>query len=503
MEDHLKNITSGYRERIHRLGLFEPLYRLRNKQGKDKNGRPIDYYGLGMLMLLFFFEQMLMRKKAGARELARYYSGLVGNELLLDAQEYENLARTIINTFRPPGGKRCTHVFYNWETGKTEEVSYSYLKGAKHDLNAHSQYYVLDDHGLELVFATKEFFSEFQLSINQLLLRKQLEKGEFTSALRQIDEMRMNVEQLQQRIVKVKQEIQRNIISEETYQRYEQTIADVYQRLRRENEEFAELQAFVQETRDRLGYQRTDQRDEKAYQLILQIDIELGEVRHLHSLLLKQSIELNTTVLKSARESLYFVAIDSFNFDQEIVSKLVTTPLPLQAARRLVKPFLSLEKYQGWSALTAFEPQYIAGERTTDSGEQFLSLSPEEQKLQEQKIKQENFTLIMETIADLFAGLEELTLAELVEALEGNGQGYMLEHWSFYQFWLLLHQFSPLNLTNFSNDQDTVPFANAPRVFGHDVKQIIVTEQPEIIAVTRRYEMQNFKLRLEREKDAI
>lgn len=85
---------------------------------------------------------------------------------------------------------------------------YSYLKAAKHDLDTNTQYYVLDEHGLELVFATKEFFSEFQLSINQLLLRKQLEKGEFAGALRQIDEMHMNVEQLQQRI----------IISDETYQ---------------------------------------------------------------------------------------------------------------------------------------------------------------------------------------------------------------------------------------------------------------------------------------------
>jgi len=39
------------------------------------------------------------------------------------------------------------------------------------------KYYTLDEDGLELIFATKEFYTEFSLSISQLILRKQLEKG--------------------------------------------------------------------------------------------------------------------------------------------------------------------------------------------------------------------------------------------------------------------------------------------------------------------------------------
>jgi len=112
----------------------------------------------------------------------------------------------------------------------------------------------------------------FIIRKNVLKPRKQLEKGEFTGALRQIEEMRMNVEQLQERMRKVKQEIQRNIISDEAYRRYEQTIQDVHRRLQRENEEFEELLAFVHETRDRLSYEKTDRRDQKAYELILRIN---------------------------------------------------------------------------------------------------------------------------------------------------------------------------------------------------------------------------------------
>jgi len=493
MDDQLKGITSGYHERMRRIGLFEPLYKLRQKSGKDKNGVPIDYYGFGMVTLLFFFENMLMRKKVGVRELARYLADLTGEVMALDAVGYENLARSVIEIFRPPLGKRSTHLFYNWETGQMEEAVYSYLKAAKHDLETYSQYYVLDEHGLELVFATKEFFSEFQLSINQLLLRRQLEKGEFVGALRQIEEMRMNVEQLQERMRKVKQEVQRNIISDESYRRYEQTIQDVHQRLRRENEEFEELLAFVHETGDRLCYEKTDHRDQKAYELILRIDSELGEVHYQHSLLLKKSIELNTTVLKAARESLYFVAVNSFNYDQEITARLIAAPLPVQAARVLVEPLLFLEQYQGWSPLTVFGPQYIGGNESFNDNGEFLSISPEEQKRIDKKIQQQNFTEIMELICRLFKDQAQFTLEQMVEQLKVNGQTNLLEHRSFYDFWILLHQNSPLNIAEFNvHDEQTVPFANARQVFGDYVRKITVEELPETINVNRRYEIQNF-----------
>ena len=499
MDDQLKGITSGYHERLHRIGLFEPLFKLKNKSGKDQAGAPIDYYGLGMLTLLFFFEHMLMRKKAGVRELARYLADLTGAEISLDAKGYEGLARSIIETFRPPGGKRFAQLFYNWETRQTEESLYSYLKAAKHDLETYSQDYVLDEHGLELVFATKEFFSEFQLSINQLLLRKQLEKGEFAGALRQIEEMRMNVEQLQERMRKVKQEIQRNIISDEAYQRYEQTIQAVHQRLQRENEEFEELLAFVHETRDRLGYEKTDRRDQRAYELILSIDGELGEVHYQHSQLLRKSIELNTTVLKAAREALYFVAVNSFNFDQEITARLIAAPLPVEAARVLVEPILSLEQYQGWSPLTVFAPQYIGGDESKNEEAKFLSVSSKEQKRLDQKIQRQNFTKIMEVISQLFKETEKFTLRQMVELLEANGQAKLLSHRAFYDFWILLHQNSPLDIEKFNNnDEQTFSFAKAQQVFGENVKKLIVEELPEKVNVNERYEIQNFIFQLGR-----
>ena len=48
---------------------------------------------------------------------------------------------------------------------------------------------------------------------------KTAEKGEFRGALRQINEMRIDVETLNERMIKLRHQIQRSIVSEETFER--------------------------------------------------------------------------------------------------------------------------------------------------------------------------------------------------------------------------------------------------------------------------------------------
>ena len=128
------------------------------------------------------------KKDAGIRNLAAFLADQTGGRLFDDAREYEQLARDIVAVFRPPTGKRNEEAFFDWDQGKEVRARYSYLKADRADIHSNEQYYVLDEQGLELIFATKEYFNEYQLSINQLILRKQLEKGQFVLALRQIEE---------------------------------------------------------------------------------------------------------------------------------------------------------------------------------------------------------------------------------------------------------------------------------------------------------------------------
>lgn len=498
MELDLKNVTAAYRERVQRLALFDPLYRLENKKTTDNSHRPIDFFSLGLLTLLFFFENMLVRNnKTGVKELAAFFQNINQGEIDLDGPGFEKLARDIIEVFRPPSGKRNARSFYNWNSRQEETIFYSILKADKFDTKTNSQYYSLDEQGLELVFATREYFSEFQISINQLLLRKQLERGQFWGALRQIDEMRVAVETLKERITRIRHEIQRNIVSDQTYQRYRETIEDIHVRLSREDREFEELQAFTRETRERLSYERSTAKDQQTYELIVKIDSELGEVHLLHRQLLQTSIELKTTALQAAQESLYYAGIDSFNFQKEITERLLSTPLPLAASRVLVEPFLGLERREEWSLLTVFARQRVENSRETVKAENFLELLDEGERVREREKLRRNYRRIMELILEAMDERKNISLQEVVYYFQHHQQDYMLNQRLFYDFWILLHQRSPLHLEVSEEERQESLLGGVIELLQDRAVSLVVLEKDQILNVTERYSIKNMELRLE------
>lgn len=492
----IKNVTENYKERIQRLALFDPLYKLNNKNTKDKSNNIIDYFSLGLLTLLFFFENMLSRnKKTGVKELAAFLQELSTEKIDLDTEGFEKVARTIIETFRPPTGKRNSKEFYNWETREEDSVQYSILKAGKADVVTNTQYYILDDQGLELIFATKEYFNEFQLSINQLVLRKQLEKGEFRGALRQIDEMSLDVKNLNDRIIKIKHEVTRNIISTETYERYKNIIEDINMRLQRENEEFDELNSFVKETKHKISNEISNDKDRKAYELIIQIDRELGEVHFDHRELLKESIVLKTTALSAAQESLYYVGIDSFNFDQEITSRIFASPLPLNSTRMLIEPFLYLEKYEVWSPLTVFAKQRIENREKTDKTQDFLAISEDEQLKKDIKIQSGNFKIIAEIIIEAMGNMTEITLEEVVKYMRENDYQDILDKRIFYDFWMILHQKSEVVIDT-QEEREELLFGEAFDLLISKGNVLYIEEIEGIIKATDRFTIRNMSFKI-------
>ncbi len=491
----LQGITAGYRERMRRLALFDPIYDLDRKRETDEEGTKIDLKGLGLLTLLFFFEKKIIRDtRTGAVELAGYLQDLSREQYSLSPERYEKIAHTIIQTFRPSTGKRRTYDFFNWETMQSEEMEYSILKDNNFDAKSNQQYYTLDEDGLELVFATKEFYSEFQLSINQLMLRKQLEKGEFDGALKQINEMRLNVESLYERMEKLRHEIQRNIVSEETFERYQQLIEDSHLRLARENEEFNELRQFVQETQDRLAEKDFQKKERAAYTSILKVNKNLEEVHYEHAKLLDQSMDLKNHTLRAAQESLYYTGIDAFNFDQDILSRIIGTPLPLESMKGILNPFLKVHEEKQWSPLTVFAEQNIQEERQKVNDDHFVDVSDEEDESQHAKKVKEAYGMIMTMLMDaLEDGCHDLRT--VMDWIDEQGQSDWFQKRHFYDFWILLHQRSPIEKGGLSEGGNHV-LDSALNVLGNHTLKI--SDKPQdVLKVTERFAIQNMDISVE------
>ncbi|WP_139693777.1 replicative DNA helicase [Sporolactobacillus terrae] len=493
----LREIVSGYKERIRRLALFDPLYELERKREQDHEKKDIDMKGLGLLALLFFFEQKLMRQyKAGAKQLAAFLEKTAEMQYRLDHEDYERLARSIIQTFRPTTGKKRRYSFFNWETGADDGIDYSILKASSFDLKTNQQYYTLDEDGLELVFATKEFYSEFQLSINQLMLRKQLDKGEFKGALRQINEMRIDVESLVERMTRLKHEIQRSIVSEETFERYKQLLEDIYGRLNRENDEFKELRAFVKETRQRLYAKDMHKKESRTYDLVLRIAHELESVHYDHTRLLQQTGDLKNTTLLTAQESLYYTGIQAFNFDQDVSAKIIATPLPLDAMSGVLQPFLKVEENKQWSPLTILADQKINEDRESADDQGFINVSSADESLPYRRILAQKYRELMALFLRASEQSGVRKLSQFINFLEENEHSDWVEQRYFYQFWLILHQRSPIRNGEIEDDDGAKAVLDeALALLGNRV--LHVREGRGIIQTAKRFSIQELLIHVE------
>ena len=502
MKVNPKEVLKNYRDRVYRLALYDPLIELSRKTQTDRKGNDIEYDILGFLALLFFYENMIIRnKEVGVTELAEFFYEINKGKIDLDLEDFRKLARDIIDVFRPPSGQRRSKTFYNWESGQEETIYYSLLKASKSDLESNTQYYSLDEDGLELVFATREYYSEFQLSINQLLLRKQLEKGEFIGALRQIDEMRLAVENLKDRIFKIKHEVNRNIVSEKTLKRYKELVEDINRRLERENEEFGELETFVKDTKNAMEYEIKDERDKKAYELIIEIDRELNAVHGEHRKLLAESIALKGAALDAARESLYFMGIKSFNFKEEITSRLISTPLPLHSSRQLVKPFLYLGFYTSWSPSALFTEQPIREDKDEERINEFNLPVDEEVYDEYREITKKNFKRIMEIVLEMMKDESKIELEQLIIYIKEK-HAHILDERSFYDFWIILHQNSPITMST-GEDKSAGLFEDMVELLKGKYKSLRVEETKGIIDINDRFQIRNMILKLERDDHGI
>ncbi|MCF2945458.1 replicative DNA helicase [Paenibacillus tarimensis] len=494
-------MLSGFQERMGKLALFDPLYELGRQRKTDRDGKPVAMMELGLLSLLFFFEKKLMRsRKTSVKDLVSFLAAVLEGKYVLDQDELEDIGRRIVHVFRPASGRKREFPYFHPGTGQEGVIYTSILRTDSYDAASNTQYYALDEDGLELIFATKEFYMEFQLSIHQLLLRKQLEKGEFQGALRQIDEMMIDVETLQDRISALEHEIKRSIVSEETLARYRSLLEDIYLRLKRENEEFRELRDFVKDTRDRIYAERELGKNQRPYELIVRIGIELEKVHNEHTRLLQQSMELESSALRAAKESLYYTGMNAFNFEQDIASFLLGTPLPVEAMKGVLAPFLKLEQKKVWSPLTVFAKQQLSGQdEGTVIEKSLLELDEEEGESSFVQRRKERLVEVMEALLRCYAelGRDEVRLSEFIAYLDRDEAADLPWSRDFYDCWIILHQRSPIR--PLGADEEA---AEAERSLYEAIRSLLegrtltVQEAEGILQVNERYSIQELVIRL-------
>lgn len=498
---NIKSLTSGYRDRMRRLALMDPLDELAGKRTKDSDNEDVDMRGLGMLTLLFFFERRLSRAYETSRQhVTDFLLKMTHDTYDISLTQMEKITNDIMEVFRPADGKKRRYVFYNWETKEHDEILYTIIKDNGFDAKTSTQFYTLDDDGLELLFATKEFYSEFQISINQLLLKQQISKGRFHDALRQVREIEVSVVGLIEDSEKIRQEMMRSIISDQTFERYKNQIEASFDRFEREDEEFGTLKQFIQETRDTLYSDNLQEKEAESYELIHQIASELDEVHYEHTRLIELTTQLRNTALATAQESLYYTGVQSFNFEKDIVATIFGKPYDPDVMKGITHPFLKVEQNPTWSLLTVLAEQNIVEEREQAESTHFLEAMDDTAQQEYRKWLGKKYGALMEQFLEAYETGEIDNLRDWMERLQTSNPDLLAKRY-FYGFWLFAHQMSPLEQDELTgHDSETI----LTEVFEHlGDKQLIVKELPDIIQYDDKYSIQNMQITIRETKESV
>jgi len=490
----MNSLTSGYRDRMRRLALMAPLDELANRQTRDRQGERIDMRGLGMLTLLFFFERRLSRAYQTSRhDLTEFLLRVTRETYDIPPEEMEKITHILMGTFRPEHGRRRSFSFYNWETGEEDEITYSILKDNGFDAKTSTQFYTLDEDGLELLFATKEFYSEFQMSINQLLLKQQIKKGEFHEALRQVREMKISVTTLIKKFEEMKLEIIRSIISDETFEKYRKLIEAAFQRFEQEDKEFNELKKFIIETRDALYSGDVPQREMRSYEKIHQIANELEGVHYEHTRLIELTVILRNTAIATAQDSLYYTGVQSFNFDKDIVATILGKPLSPEMMKGVIHPFLRVEQNESWSLLTVLAEQNIMEERAPREAYHFIEATEDTAQQEYRQWLAEKYGVLMEKFLEDYETMNLKTLRDWMDHLKANDSALITKRY-FYSFWLFMHQMSPITPDQVEGHESETILNRVLNLIGH--QQLFVKELPDVIRYDNKYSIQNMTITL-------
>ena len=175
---------------------------------------------------------------------------------------------------------------------------------------------------------------------------------------------------------------------------------------------------------------------------------------------------------------------------------MFSSPLPLHASRMLIEPFMFLKRYKGWSPLAVFFRQRIENRSSLKKFQDFLSVSDKEEVEEDIEIQANNFREITSIVLGALGDRKDIDLKQVVVYMKRSGYENILDRRCFYDYWILLHQKSPVNLGNYENSGKSL-FGKSFGLFAQKSDCICVKETGGVLEVTKRFTIKDMNLRLE------
>lgn len=445
---NVRDALAGFRDRMNNIAAFWPLFRLRELRKYQE----YDLMAFGLGVLLLILEHMLIgRVECDYGDVARFLregiQEVYGQEV--SEEESRELASYLLSQLRNDG-RAFEFTYRNLESREEERHVFHLIENGTYHVASGQIRFKLSDVGLDLLFKTREMYKELRISISQLLLRQQIEKGVFEDALRTVETLGLDVRQLREEIERMKMGIKRDV-SQFSLTKYEAMLSLIREQFDKERQMFEELNNLIRETRDNFERKQGGKREEVAINRLVEVSQRLNQVQNLHNKLLVDKLDLQELVLESLEEGIVSGFRSKVNFEREFLDPLMQNQVPLANVRRLIEPLMSLNVRKRFNVHKAFAPQpvpKIVEEKTSEAHDvptdEWQPLV-EDPKVKLKTIRDARYRDYLRMIFEPLMEEQTLNLHEVLGRLEATQLYDVVNARDFYPFLVQLHQMSPIN----------------------------------------------------------
>lgn len=446
-------MIKDFEERLRNIAVFLPLLEL-----KKKRRYHYPMVELGLAVLLFILEDMLQgQKNCSYHYMAEFLRQLIlsqyGDEL--SYEEALEFTYYLVRDGLMNGGRPHTYPYRDFETGREREFTFHLVELEDYQVKDKTVRLRLSTLGIELLFKTKEMYNELQVSISQLYLRAQIQKGVFDGALHSVAELALAVQNERKKIKELEERIIRDVLQVAREKELEDRLKQINYQMLREKEVFHELQELIDFTMKEYRDGQLGKEEDKAIEKIMKVRKRLQEIITEHDSLFTDKIKIQRLMNQSIETMIIHTFSTRINFETEILARIIKGRQEIGVLKEILDPLFTPQIPARFHPGIIFQEQTLQRER--GKGEEGEVFGLEEERLrkeeeQERKQQQRREKEMKKTLTLLLKPLlqkEAVRLHEVLQDLkESNEEIYcsLIQEMHFYPFLIRLHQLGHIPL---------------------------------------------------------
>ncbi|KNY26537.1 hypothetical protein [Pseudobacteroides cellulosolvens] len=351
----------GFRQRMESLA---PFIHLSRKLSGFQKYNHIDMVSVGFSVLLFILENMLIgREECSIEDIASFLQNVIKRcyDLNLTQEESKEMAFYIRDSISGSGGETVEFNYMNLENGTGESIPVKLIDTSYYEIKKSARY-KLTDQGMEMLFKTREIFSEFRINVTQMYLKQQIEKGIFSGALQTVNELNLQVRQLREKLENLLLNIRQNVLGID-FEELKLLFMKIKEQFESERREFHNIRRILKEQRqaiEKINYNDIEEKELKSLEQIKILSERLGVTTSEHDRLFKEKLDIVGEYLKTIELKLRQGVSEYIDFEKSIFDVLMMKNHNLDPLASILSPiFTNTSRNKVFNVFKALDPQRI------------------------------------------------------------------------------------------------------------------------------------------------